>query len=72
VVLDHERPAQFPSVEAMVLTEVNATPLADRLTQSELDAILADSFTVFEPVRTPGDEQLTIPLTGYVVVATPE
>jgi SAM-dependent methyltransferase len=71
-VLDHERPAQFPSVEAMVLTEVNATPLADRLTQSELDAILADSFTVFEPFRTPGEEQLTIPLTGYVVVATPE
>jgi ubiquinone/menaquinone biosynthesis C-methylase UbiE len=69
---DHERPAQFPSVEAMVLTEVNATPLADRLTQSELDAILADSFTVFGPFRTSGEEQLTIPVSGYVMVAAPE
>ena len=46
---DYERPAHFPSVEAMVLTEVNATPLADRLSQSELDAIIADSYTVYEP-----------------------
>lgn len=69
---DHERPARFPSVEAMVLTEVNATPLADRLSQSELDAIIADSYTVYEPFRTPGDNQLTIPLAGYVLVATPE
>ena len=68
---DHQRPAHFPSVEAMVLTEVNATPLADRLSQGELDEIVADSHKVFEPFRTPGEEQLTIPLTGYVVVATP-
>jgi SAM-dependent methyltransferase len=68
---DHERAARFPSVEAMVLTEVNATPLADRLSQGELDAIVADSYEVFEPFRTAGEEQLTIPLTGYVVVATP-
>jgi SAM-dependent methyltransferase len=68
---DYERPAHFPSVEAMVLTEVNATPLADRLSQSELDAIIADSYTVYEPFRTTG-EGLTIPLTGYVLVATPE
>lgn len=69
---DHERPAHFPSVEAMVLTEVNATPLADRLTEGQLDAIVADSYTAFEPFRTAGEEQLTIPLTGYVLVATPE
>jgi SAM-dependent methyltransferase len=69
---DYERPAHFPSVEAMVLTEVNATPLADRLSQSELDAIIADSYTVYEPFRTTGEGQLTIPLTGYVLVATPE
>lgn len=68
---DHERPAHFPSVEAMVLTEVNATPLADRLTQDELDAIIADSHTVYEPFRATGEDQLTIPLTGYVMVATP-
>ena len=68
---DHERPASFPSVEAMVLTEVNATPLADRLSQAQLDAIIADSYAVYEPFRTAGDDQLTIPLTGYVLVATP-
>jgi hypothetical protein len=56
----------------MVLTEVNATPLADRLSQPELDAIIADSYRVFEPFLTTGEERLTIPLTGYVVVATPE
>jgi SAM-dependent methyltransferase len=69
---DHERPAHFPSVGAMVLTEVNATPLADRLSQGELDAIVADSYEVFEPFLTPGQERLTIPLAGYVLVATPE
>ncbi len=69
---DHERPAYFPSVEAMVRTEVNATPLADRLSQSELDAVIADSYTVFAPFRTSGEAQLTIPVTGYVLVATPE
>lgn len=69
---DHQRPASFPSVEAMVLTEVNATPLADRLSQAELDAIIVDSSAVYEPWRTAGDEQLTIPLAGYVLVATPE
>jgi SAM-dependent methyltransferase len=69
---EHENPACFPSVEAMVLTEVNATPLADRLSQPELDAIIADSYRVFEPFRRPGEEQLTIPLTGYVLVATPQ
>lgn len=69
---DHERPVSFPSVEAMVLTEVNATPLADRLSQRELDAIIADSYAVYEPFTTPGEEQLTFPLTGYVLVAEPE
>ena len=68
---DHQRPASFPSVEAMVLTEVNATPLADRLSPAELDAIIADSHEVYAPWRT-DDDQLTIPLTGYVVVATPD
>lgn len=69
---DHERPVHFPSVEAMVLTEVNATPLAERLTQAELDAIIADSHEVYEPFLTEGSEQLTLPITGYVLVATPD
>ena len=71
-VRDHQRPAYFPSVEAMVRTEVGATPLADRLTAAELDAIIADSYRVYEPFRLEGSEQLTIPLAGYVLVATPD
>jgi len=68
---DHERPASFPSVEAMVLTEVNASPLADRLSQAELDGILVDSTGVLEQFTSADDDGLTIPVTGYVVVATP-
>lgn len=53
---DHERPAFFPSVEAMVRTEVGSTPLADRLSPEELEAIVADSYEVFAPFRS-GDEE---------------
>jgi hypothetical protein len=70
-VRDHRRPAYFPSVEAMVRTEVGATPLADRLTAAELDAIIADSYRVFAPFRTGDSEQVALPLAGYVLVATP-
>ena len=66
---DLERPAYFPSVEAMVLTEVNATPLAERLSQQEVDQIVADSYPVFEPFGT--DDGITLPLAGSIVVATP-
>lgn len=68
-ILDHERPAYFPSVEAMVLTEVNATPLADRLSKEDLDRIVADSYAVYRPFIT--DDGLVLPLTGYVLAATP-
>jgi ubiquinone/menaquinone biosynthesis C-methylase UbiE len=68
---DHERPAYFPSVEAMVLTEVNATPLGDRLTTTQLEEIIAASHAVLEPFHDPDDLQLTVPLRGYVLVATP-
>jgi hypothetical protein len=71
-VRDHQRPAYFPSVEAMVRTEVGATPLADRLTAAELDAIIADSYRVFAPFRTGDSEQVALPLAGYVLVATPD
>lgn len=66
---EHVRPAYFPSVEAMVLTEVNATPLADRLDPAELRRILTESNPILEPFRT--NTRLEIPLAGYVLVATP-
>ena len=66
---DLERPAYFPSVEAMVLTEVNATPLADRLGPDQMDRILADSHKVLEQFRT--QDGLTLPLAGSVLIANP-
>jgi ubiquinone/menaquinone biosynthesis C-methylase UbiE len=63
------RPAYFPNVETMVLTEVNATPLRDRLDQPDLDRILAESHEVLgQFVR---DGRLVIPLAGYVLTASP-
>lgn len=66
---EHVRPAYFASVEAMVLTEVNATPLADRLDPTELRQILTESVPILGRFR--NDDRLEIPLAGYVLVATP-
>ncbi len=65
----HTRPAYFPNIRSMVLTEVNATPLRDRLDQTDLDRILAGSPEVLgQFVR---DGRLVIPLAGYVLAASP-
>jgi hypothetical protein len=68
-VTDLVRPAYFPSVEAMVRTEVAATPLANRLDPAELDRIVAESDAVLG--RFLSDGRLEIPLAGYVLTATP-
>lgn len=68
-VAEHIRPAYFPNVETMVLTEVNATPLGERLAQSALDQILAESHEVLDQFV--ADGQLVIPISGYVLTATP-
>ena len=66
---EHLRPASFPDIPTMVLTEVNATPLRDRLDQASLERILADSHEVLaEFVQ---DGRLVIPLAGYVLAASP-
>ena len=66
---EHTRPAYFPNIQTMVLTEVNATPLRDRLDQADLDRILAESHEVLgQFVR---DGRLVIPLAGYVLAASP-
>lgn len=65
----HTRPAYFPDIPTMVRTEVNATPLGDRLDPGHLDRILAESGRVLgQFVR---EDKLVIPLAGYVVVASP-
>jgi hypothetical protein len=51
----------------MVLTEVNATPLRDRLDQRELDQILAESREVLGDFVQDG--RLVVPLAGLVVRA---
>lgn len=66
---EHTRPAYFPNIQTMVLTEVNATPLRDRLDQAELDRILAGSHEVLGQFV--GDGRLVIPLAGYVLAASP-
>lgn len=68
-VTEHIRPAYFPNIETMVLTEVNATPLRDRLDQADLDQILAESHEVLGQFVQDG--RLVIPLAGYVLTASP-
>ncbi len=60
-------PAYFPNVQTMVLTEVNATPLRDRLDQADLDQILAESHDVLEQFV--HDDRLVVPIAGYVLRA---
>jgi ubiquinone/menaquinone biosynthesis C-methylase UbiE len=65
----HSRPAYFPNIQTMVLTEVNATPLGDRLDQKILDQILAESQEILRQFVQDG--RLVIPLAGYVLAASP-
>lgn len=67
---DLVRPAYFPSVEAMVLTEVNSTPLADRLSPAQLERIMAASHEVLARFET--EDGLRLPLAGAILVATPD
>lgn len=65
----HTRPAFFPDVRTMVLTELNATPLRDRLDKRQMDRILLESGQILDDfVR---DGRLVVPLVGYVLAAHP-
>jgi ubiquinone/menaquinone biosynthesis C-methylase UbiE len=66
---EHTRPAYFPDVRTMVLTEVNATPLRDRLGGEELDRVVAESESVLGRFAREG--RLVVPVAGYVLAATP-
>ena len=68
-VYEHTRPASFPSVETMVLTEVRATPLGDLLAPETVDRIVAESHEVLGGFVSDG--QLVLPIKGYIVVARP-
>jgi ubiquinone/menaquinone biosynthesis C-methylase UbiE len=64
---DRTGTVRFPSVEALVLTEISATPLIDRITDETQRRILADSERVLGKFRT--ESGLDAPITGHLVIA---
>ena len=64
----HETIVRFPSVDAFVLAEVDATPLAERLTEEQLSAILEDTRESLRPF-VEDDGQAAISIRGHRVIA---
>jgi ubiquinone/menaquinone biosynthesis C-methylase UbiE len=56
---------RFPSVDAFVMTEVNATPLAERLSEEMLERILEDTREALRAFVT--ERGADIPITGHLV-----
>lgn len=67
---DHERPACLPGSRPWCVPRW-AAPLGERLPPAQLDTLLADSYEVFAPFRSPEQDRLMIPLTGSALAATP-
>jgi ubiquinone/menaquinone biosynthesis C-methylase UbiE len=59
--------ARFPSVEQMVRTEVEATPLADRLSDEMYKRIIDESAEILRPFQTEAGADL--PIDAHLVVA---
>ena len=64
----HLGTARFPSVEALVATEVDSTPLGERITANMRDEILDGARTVLAPF-TIADGSLEAPFEVHVVTA---
>ncbi len=62
--------ARFPTVDAFVATEVEGSPLRDRISDAEYAGIRADSRTVLAPFTAP-DGSIAAPLSGHVVLGRP-
>ena len=60
---------RFGSVEAFVMTEVQRTPLGERLADDVLTRIIGDTREVLRPF-TSADGVLDIPIRGHVIAAT--
>jgi SAM-dependent methyltransferase len=58
----------YGTVENLVATEIKGTPLADRLTQQQIDQILAASAATLDAFVTPG-RGLEMPITAHLVAA---
>jgi SAM-dependent methyltransferase len=59
--------ARFPSVERMVRTEVEATPLVDRLSDAVYRRILDESAEILAPYQT--DAGADLPIDAHLVIA---
>lgn len=62
--------AMFDSIDEFVRTEVEATPLVDRITAEIYDAILRDARTALESFAN-GQGKAEIPIRGHVIAARP-
>jgi hypothetical protein len=60
--------AMYGSVENLVETEIRGTPLADRLTEQQIEQILAESTSVLGRFLTP-DGLLAMPVRAHLVAA---
>ena len=60
--------ATFPSIDALVATEIESTPLLDRISEDAYGRIFEDTRKVLDPFTTP-DGNLEAPIECHVVVA---
>jgi SAM-dependent methyltransferase len=59
---------RYGTVDNLVQTEIKGTPLADRLSQSQIDQILAESASILNSFVTP-ERGLEMPITSHLVAA---
>lgn len=62
--------ARFESIDQFVAVEVESTPVRDRLSDDEYDALRAEAKEVLEAFTTP-DGRAEIPIEGHLVAARP-
>lgn len=60
---------RFPTVEAFVSTEVNSTPLAERLSGEVLLRIVEDSEAALRSFGSQDDGGIELPIGGHIVTA---
>lgn len=64
----HTGTAKYPSVGAFVATEVEGSPLIDRITPEQYEGIREDAHEVLRPF-TSADSSVAVPLQGHIVTA---
>ena len=69
VIRTHSTTLRFGSVEAFVMTEMQSTPLGDRMTDEALERVVEDARAALDAF-TSADGTLEIPIGGHVITAT--